>query len=96
MFFAPILEKGISDFIAHSSIIQVFTVVIRSGHYWNDQDLLGAKPERPLPAKVLRKDREEALHTSKDSPMDHNGVLLVSHLVLSVLTFRRGLAGVIL
>jgi len=26
VFFAPIPEKGISDFIAHGSIIQVFTV----------------------------------------------------------------------
>ena len=26
MFFAPIPEKGISDFIAHGSIIQVLTV----------------------------------------------------------------------
>ena len=28
MFFAPIPEKGISDFIAHGSIIQVFTVAV--------------------------------------------------------------------
>ena len=27
VFFAPIPEKGISDFIVHGSIIQVFTVV---------------------------------------------------------------------
>jgi len=34
VFFAPIPEKGISDFIAHGSIIQVLTVyVLISGKY---------------------------------------------------------------
>ena len=36
VFFAPIPEKGISDFIAHGSIIQVFTVLEpRISHHGN-------------------------------------------------------------
>ena len=33
MFFAPIPEKGISDFIAHGSIIQVLTVRDKENYY---------------------------------------------------------------
>ena len=55
MFFAPIPEKGISDFIAHGSIIQVFTVFglrllpyagVRDGLYLSGRSEVGEKRKR--------------------------------------------------
>jgi len=47
VFFAPIPEKGISDFIAHGSIIQVFTVLERK------YSILGTSQARCMGPSVL-------------------------------------------
>ena len=49
VFFAPIPEKGISDFIAHGSIIQVFTVLEpQISHHGNRARQVEGVGDQPL------------------------------------------------
>lgn len=76
--------------------LDLLDVVVGADHDWDDHDLTGREPERPLSGVMLSQDGNETLERTVDGTMDHDWSGVVVDGILSILLLDGGLTGVVL